>query len=91
MVRVPGQGTGMVSSRIPFSALTLCFMGIRRSRVALAFQVNGHIPGSAGAERANGRLTESGLRQALVAAFRVIKYHALLGRVTNPSPSACRP
>ena len=66
-------------------------MGIRLSRVTLALLVNGHMPGSAGAERANGRLTESGLRQALVAAFRVIKYPALLGRVTNPSPSAGRP
>ena len=66
-------------------------MGIRLSRVTLALLVNGHMPGSAGAERANGRLTESGLRQALVAAFRVIKYHSLLGRVTNPSPSAGRP
>ena len=36
MVRVPGQGAGIVSSRIPFSALTLCYMGILRSRVALA-------------------------------------------------------
>ena len=75
----------------PFSAFTLCLMGIRLSRVTLALLVNGHIPGSAGAERANGRLSESDLRQALVDAFRVIEYHALLGRVTNPSPSACRP
>ena len=45
----------------------------------MALLVNGHIPGSAGAERANGRLSESDLRQALVDAFRVIEYRALWG------------
>ena len=81
----------MVSSRFSLSAFTLCLIGIRLSRVTMALLVNGHIPCSTGAERANGLLTESDLRQALVVAFRVIEYHALLGRVTNPSPSACRP
>ena len=59
----------MVSSWSPFFSLTLCLMGIRLSRVTWALLANGHMPGSVGAERANGRLTESDLRRALVATY----------------------
>ena len=59
----------MVSSRSPFFSLTLCLMGIRLSRVTWALLANGLRPGSVSAERSNGRLTESDLRRALVAAY----------------------
>ena len=58
----------MVSPRFSLFSLYPVFDGYSAVSGSIGNAI-GLMPGSVGAERANGRLTESDLRQALVAAF----------------------